>query len=1274
VGPNRRQLKSLSDMLKGKEGRFRKNLLGKRVDYSGRSVIVVGPHLKLHQCGLPKEMALELFKPFVIKKLVERGLTTNIKTAKRMIDRGQPEVWDALEEIIEDHPVLLNRAPTLHRLGIQAFEPQLVEGKAIQVHPLVCHGYNADFDGDQMAVHVPLGADAQAEARILMQARENMFGPASGAAEAAPLYDIVLGCYYITQESQRAKEQRKYMSSSEEAVMAYELGHLDVHEFVQCPIERLDISFKEGRKKYEPRREAKWALQRAGTELFEQGFLKVGDEFEVKVNPKAEPTEFEAVGIFGRLADMHAEVQKALSSEVKVEEVAAKAANLEGKTLAEDLVDPESGEVVLAEGTVLDEEQAKQAASLCKAAKRTKVHIRHTELTTDATEADRETLCINRLQRAVDELYRKGLLPKNAKAKVKLVTESTITTTGRVLFNRLLPLCLRFVDKPTDKKTLGDLTRECFKIFGVPRTAHMLDDIKEAGLRFATTAGLSISMADMSIASGRDEIIKQTQKEVDKINRDFRRKIISEGERHNRVLKLWLDARDKVADEIMKKVSKFNPLYLMLSSGARGNKNQLTQLAGMRGLMSDPSGGLIEDLPVKSNFHEGLSLLEYFVSTHGARKGVADTALRTADAGYLTRKLVDVAQDVLVREDDCGTLNGFTVEPLYAVDVHCPKCGKRDLHRKKDKEGNVICQYCGANLGPRNDEVLEPLEERLFGRVAAEDVVHPETGEVIVKRNQIFWEDDVEAVKAAGLVQVKIRSPLTCETEGGVCRLCYGVDLSSRSLIRKGEAVGIIAAESIGEPGTQLTLRTFHTGGVAAQYITGVADVRGRVQEILRQIREDMGEAAHGTNREQRTNYQRVVKVLENPVEGLLRIIELFEARKPRGQAIVCDLDGVIEDIVPAGAYRTVTLRSKVELSPETAAQLKDERLCADAVSPVTGKAVLKSGDKLTNSNLAKLITEGVKHVEVRKEYIVPFRGKLQVEKGEHVTAGTRITQGPLDPRLLLKMRGVEALRSYLLREIQAVYRGYNIRISDKHLETIIRQMLKKRRIIDRGDTRFLPGEKVDQWILKRENERMRAEGKKEATAELQLMGITDAALASESFLSAASFQKTTKVLTEAAIAARRDPLEGLKENVIIGRLIPAGTGARPYRGIKTRRADGLEEVPKRLVEEEHETSELEELERLMVGATESEEIASELMGGKPEGSEETEIKFEDLGMVPGDEAEEEPEETLELGEGLTGEAETEEAESLDLDALAPKAPEESEAPEEPETDEETEE
>ncbi len=1259
TGPNKRALKSLSDMLKGKEGRFRKNLLGKRVDYSGRSVIVVGPHLKLHQCGLPKDMALELFKPFVIKKLVEQNFTTNIKTAKRMIDRGQPEVWDALEEIIEDHPVLLNRAPTLHRLGIQAFEPQLVEGKAIQVHPLVCHGYNADFDGDQMAVHVPLGADAQAEARILMQARENMFGPAGGAPEAAPLYDIVLGCYYITQESQRQKDKPKLMSSTEEAVLAYELGHLDVHEFVQCPIEEIEISFKDGRKKFAPRREAFWSIQRAGTELFEQGLLRVGEEYEITVDPKSEPTEYEALGIYGKVSEMADEVRLALTTEVSSELVKADPVKLVGQTLADDYKDAE-GETVFVSGTVLDEETAPKLVELVGSRK--KVSVRRTTQAYNE-EQHRSERCRLKLQRTIDELFRKELLPEKGKANIKLVTQPQVTTTGRVLFNRLLPLCLRFKDKPADKKLLSDLTKECHSIFGVPRTAAMLDDIKDAGLKFATTAGLSISMADMSIASERDEIIERTQKEVDKINRDYRRRIISDGERQLRVLNLWLKARNQVADDIMQKVSKFNPLYLMLSSGARGNKNQLTQLAGMRGLMSDPRGNFIEDLPVKSNFHEGLGLLEYFVSTHGARKGVADTALRTADAGYLTRKLVDVAQDVMVREHDCGTVNGFTVEPIFEEDVHCSQCGTLDLKRISNEEGHIICQSCGADLGEHDDDKIEELEERLFGCVAAEDIVHPETGEVLVERNKIIWEDDVKVVVDSGLVQVKVRSPLTCETTAGVCTLCYGLDLSRRQLVREGEAVGIVAAESIGEPGTQLTLRTFHTGGVAEQYITGVADVRGRVQQILRQIREDMEETSAGTNREQRSTYQRVVKVLENPVGGLLRIIELFEARKPKGQAIICDLDGFIEDIVPAGAYRTVTLRSILEVAPELSELAKGERLCEDAVSPVNGKTIMKVGDKLTDSNIFSLITAGVKNVTIRKEYIVPFRGKLQVVKGEKVSAGTRITQGPLEPRMLLKLRGLDGVRAYLVREIQAVYRSYNIRINDKHLECVIRQMLKKRKVVERGGTRFLPGERLDQWVLEGENQSMREQGLHEATAEFQLMGITDAALASDSFLSAASFQKTTKVLTDAALAARRDTLEGLKENVIIGRLIPAGTGGKQYKGIKTRRADGVEEIPADLLREPLvETSELEELEKLMVGATGSEEIAREVLGEGFEGDDGEELDLDALGLkaldedeLPENEADdllgefhavaEEEEEELDLELGASGETEEEEPE-----------------------------
>jgi len=935
LGTNGRPLKSLSDLLKGKEGRFRKNLLGKRVDYSGRSVIVVGPHLKLHECGLPKEMALELFKPFVMKRLVEKGYTTNIKTAKRMVDRMRTEVWDALEEVIKDHPVLLNRAPTLHRLGIQAFQPKLIDGKAIQIHPLVCPPFNADFDGDQMAVHVPLFPQAQAEARILMMSKNNLFSPAHGRPVMSPEYDIVLGCYYMTQISESSTAQlgsERIYASPQEAKLAYEMGELDLHA-------RVKVRMKPG-------------------------------------EPYVE------------------------------------------------------------------------------------------------------------------------------------------TSVGRLLFNELLPEGMPFRNQTMDKSALREVIAECYERFGNERTVQLLDDIKDIGFRFATRAGLSISLTDMDIPGTRDEIIRRTERAVAEINEKYQRGLTTEREREQRVVQLWIRASEEVGEAILQKIDRFNPLYMMADSGARGSIKQISQIAGMRGLMTEPSGRFIEDLPIKHNFQEGLTLLEYFISTHGARKGLADTALRTADAGYLTRRLVDVAQDVIVREYDCGTTNGIEVTAI--------------------EEGG---------------EIIEPLHQRIFGRIALENIKDPATGKILVKRHEEISEDAARAIEEAGVKSVRVRSVLACDCPQGVCAKCYGRDLSSGELVEVGEAVGIIAAQSIGEPGTQLTMRTFHLGGVASHYLTGVAEVKKRKQEALRGLYRDVekglvrlgGEEAHEA--EQKRAVQKMLKVLEESVRGLLRVVELFEARKPKGEAIISDVNGTIAAIEQKGMRQVIIHSDPVPVSEE----LLGKRLAEDVINKRSQKVVAERGAEITEKVLEALQKANVKEVVLRYEYLVPYRGYLEIKEGDRVRAGDRLTDGPISPQRVLELKGVAGVQDYLVSEIQKVYKSQGVDINDKHIEIIVRQMMRKRKIIEAGDTELLPGQIVDRFEFERENARVREQGGQEATASYVLLGITEAALGTDSFLSAASFQKTTKVLTDAATKGKEDRLIGLKENVIIGRLIPAGTGFPAY-------------------------------------------------------------------------------------------------------------------------------
>ena len=963
TGSNGRPLKSLSDMLKGKEGRFRKNLLGKRVDYSGRSVIVVGPDLHLHECGLPKEMALELFKPFVMKTLVEKQYTSNIKTAKRMIDKMRPEVWDALEEVIKEHPILLNRAPTLHRLGIQAFEPRLVDGKAIQLHPMVCKAFNADFDGDQMAVHIPLSQSAQAEARVLMLSTHNLFSPADGSPIVAPAQDIVLGCFFLTMEKDGEPKHMPF-ASAEDALMAYHGGQLDLHE-------NIDVRLKDG------------------------------------------PTG---------------------------------------------------------------------------------------------------------------------------------VISITRITAGRLVFNEIVPDQLKYVNKVMEKKALTALIATVHDTVGDERTIQLLDDMKALGFKWAAKAGITFSLTDMKSPPIRAEIIRRTEEAVNKANVNFRRGVLSPGERKQKVLELWTGATAEIGDEIVKNIDAFNPISIITTSGARGSKKQISQLSGMRGLMADPFGNIIDDLPVKSNFHEGLSVLEYFVTTHGARKGLADTALRTADAGYLTRRLVDVAQDVIIREQDCETVAG--------------------IHVAEIRDGG---------------DVIEHLGERIKGRSLLEDVLHPITGEVLGRRNDIVTDEQsdligkalsetplTDAEKAANvkLRRVGLRSVLACESRQGVCAMCYGRDMANGKTVEIGVAVGIIAAQSIGEPGTQLTMRTFHTGGVAsANQLTGVANVKRARATNLQVIFEDSEKGRislgneEGHERERARAVQALLKVAEEQVGGLLRVVELFESRKPKGQAIVTEFGGTVHAIETAG-LRRVIIHSPMKVS-EDAKNIKDE-IAADAIT--NGEEVLvAAGDPISERMARKIRDTGHQVILVRKETMVPYRGELEVHVGDVVEPGDRLTEGPLDPQRVLDLQGVRGLQEYLVREVQNVYKQQGVDINDKHIEVIIRQMLRKRKVVEPGDCDFLHGQMSDRFTIEDANRLVESRELpgKPATSIPVLLGITEASLATDSFLSAASFQKTTRVLTEAAVRGKRDNLVGLKENVIIGRLIPAGTGLAQYRALEVVGRDG---------------------------------------------------------------------------------------------------------------------
>lgn len=888
TGPGNRPLKSLSHMLKGKQGRFRQNLLGKRVDYSGRSVIAVGPSLKMYQCGLPKEMALELFKPFVMKELVQREIATNIKNAKSKIERMDDEVWDVLEDVIREHPVLLNRAPTLHRLGIQAFEPTLVEGRAIRLHPLVTTAYNADFDGDQMAVHVPLSKEAQAEARMLMLAAQNILNPKDGKPVVTPSQDMVLGNYYLTLERKDAMNTGTIFNDTNEVLKAYANGYVHLHT-------RIGVHAKSFN----------------------------NPTFTEAQNNKILATSVGKVIFNEIIPDSFAFINEPSQT------------NLEGKTPDKYFIDSTQ----LGEGGL-------------------KAYFEEQELI-----------------------------------------------------------------EPFNKKFLGNIIAEVFNRFSITDTSMMLDRMKDLGFKFSSKAGITVGVADIVVLPDKQDILDEHEKLVERVSKQFNRGLITEDERYNAVVEIWTDAKDQIQGELMQSLEKTNPIFMMSDSGARGNASNFTQLAGMRGLMAAPSGKIIE-LPITSSFREGLTVLEYFISTHGARKGLADTALKTADSGYLTRRLVDVAQDVIVREEDCGTDRGLLVSDI--------------------KEGT---------------EMIEPFIERIEGRYSKETIRHPETDEIIIRPDELITAEIAKKITDAGIEQMYIRSAFTCNTRHGVCEKCYGKNLATGEKVEVGEAVGTIAAQSIGEPGTQLTMRTFHTGGVAGSDIT----------------------------------------------QGLPRIQEIFEARNPKGQAVITEIEGVVEDI------------------------------------------------KLAKDRQQEIVVKGANET---RSYLASGTSRLKVEVSQSVERGEVLTEGSIEPKNFLAVAGLNATESYLLKEVQKVYRMQGVEIDDKHVEVMVRQMLRKVRIIEAGDTKLLPGSLVDIHSFTDANREAFKERKRPATAKPVLLGITKASLETESFLSAASFQETTRVLTDAAIKGKRDDLLGLKENVIIGKLIPAGTGMRRYSDVKYDKAE----------------------------------------------------------------------------------------------------------------------
>ena len=1021
MGANNRPLKSLADMLKGKQGRFRQNLLGKRVDYSGRSVIVVGPELKLHECGLPKQMALELFAPFIIKKLREKGFVHSIKGARKMVEHGKIEVWDILDEVIRDHPVLLNRAPTLHRLSIQAFQPVLIEGKSIKIHPLVCTAFNADFDGDQMAVHVPLSLESQIEAKILMLSINNVFSPADGRPIVTPTQDTILGAAYISKEKPQSKGENKIFSHPDEVIIAYEDKEVDLHAKIKLRIETL--------------------------------------------------------------------------------------------------FDLEEKRIVSARG---------------------------------------------------------------------LVT----TTVGRVIFNQILPEGFGFINKELNKNNVGDIVAECYKRFGHTRTIQLLDDIKRLGFEFATRSGISIGIDDLKIPQAKEEVLKEAKGEISKIEEQYHKGIITDRERYNKVIDVWTHATDKVAEFLFQEMGPFNPIFMMADSGARGSRLQVRQLAGMRGLMAKPSGEIIES-PITANFKEGLTVLEYFISTHGARKGLADTALKTADAGYLTRRLVDVAQEVIITDEDCGTLNGITVTAII--------------------EG---------------DEEVVSLKDRIVGRVALDNIVDIITDAVIVEAGSEISEEKAEMIEKLGIEKIRIRSVLTCEAGRGVCQRCYGRNLATGRLVELGEAVGIIAAQSIGEPGTQLTMRTFHIGGTASRIVAqsfikskNKGIVRYHNLRVVTKHKEFIVLNRNGSisiNDKQGRELERYAvpqgAFVSVAADGEVNKDVAFIRWDPYTQPILTEVSGQVkyedlrEDVTVRGELNPVTkltervvVEHKQEYHPQIVILDEKKEVMGIYPIPVGAHILVNDSQKISGGDLlAKIprlivktrdITGGLPRVAelfearrpkdpaiiseidgfvefgeakkgqrviivksptgMQREYIIPHGKHPNVYKGDKVMAGQQLTDGPVVLQDILRVCGDKVLQEYLVNEVQEVYRLQGVHINDKHIELIIRQMLKKIRVEEPGDTEFLATQQVDKWKFQKENMRVIKKGGKPAVATPLLLGITKAALTTESFISAASFQETTRVLTEAAASGKIDELFGLKENVIVGHLIPAGTGFYSHRNIE---------------------------------------------------------------------------------------------------------------------------
>jgi DNA-directed RNA polymerase subunit beta' len=1021
IGANNRSLKSLSDMLKGKQGRFRQNLLGKRVDYSGRSVIVVGPELKLHQCGLPKQMALELFQPFIIKKLREKGFVHTIKGARRMVERGKIEVWDILDEVIRDHPVLLNRAPTLHRLGIQAFQPVLIEGKSIKIHPLVCTAFNADFDGDQMAVHVPLSLESQVEAKILMLSINNIFSPANGRPIVSPTQDIILGTSYISKEKPQAEGEDKIFSNSQEVIVAYE----------------------------------------------------------------------------DRVVELHARI----------------------KVRVENVYDFEEKKVITGR---------------------------------------------------------------------QIIT----TTVGRVLFNEILPKELGFVNKDLNKGTVGEIVAECYKRFGHGQTVRLLDDIKRIGFESATMGGISIGINDLKIPEAKQEVLKDARAEVSKVEDQYRKGIITDSERKSKVIDIWTHTTDKISDLLFQGMEPFNPIFMMADSGARGSRLQVRQLGGMRGLMAKPSGEIIES-PITANFREGLNVLEYFISTHGARKGLADTALKTADAGYLTRRLVDVAQEVIVSEEDCGTLNGITVFAII--------------------EG---------------DEEVVSLKDRIVGRTGLDNIVDIITDEVVVEAGNEISGEKADMIEKLGIEKIRIRSVLTCESGRGVCTKCYGRNLATGKPVEVGEAVGVIAAQSIGEPGTQLTMRTFHIGGTASRIIEQ-SFIKSKNKGIikyhnLRVTQKQQEFIALNRNGSISINDKqgRELERYPLPQGSLINIADGGEVPKgvafvhwdPYTSPVLTEVAGQVryedlrEDVTVREELNPVTkltervvVEHKAEYHPQIIILNESKEVMGIYPIPIGAHILMKDGQKVAAGDLlAKIprlvvktrdITGGLPRVAelfearrpkdpaiiseldgfvefgetkkgqrviivksttgMQREYTIPHGKHPNVYKGDKVFAGQQLTDGPVVLQDILRVCGDKALQEYLVNEVQEVYRLQGVRINDKHIELIIRQMLKKVTIEDPGDTEFLATQHVDKWRFQKENTRVIKKGGKPAQATPLLLGITKASLTTDSFISAASFQETTRVLTDAATSGKRDELFGLKENVIVGHLIPAGTGFKQHRDIE---------------------------------------------------------------------------------------------------------------------------